>query len=183
MTQILETPRMILRTFANTDAEALYQLNGDAEVMRYLNGGIAMALEEVRDEILPRFIAYGRKHPGLGLFAAISKETSSFVGWFQLRIYEDDPHVLELGYRILRRHWGEGLATEGSQSVIEMAFRDCGAQTIVAGTMKANTGSVRVMEKIGLHFDKEFIADDFPGEDKAAVLYSLTRTEYEQGLD
>lgn len=179
MNKILETQRMILRTFSYDDADALYQLNGDAEVMRYLNGGNPMTFESVRDEILPRFIDYGRRHPGLGLFAAISRETDVFVGWFQLQIYEDDPEELELGYRIVRKHWGEGLATEGGRSMLALAFQDRGARSVVAGAMTANVGSVRVMEKIGMTLDKEFVAEDFPSDDKTAVLYSMTREEYE----
>ncbi len=171
---------MILRAFSDDDAEALHQLNGDAEVMRYLNGGVIMPFETVRDELLPRFIDYGRRHPGLGLFAAVSKSSGLFAGWFQLQIYEDDPSVLELGYRVLRRHWGEGLATEGGRAILKMAFAKCNAQSVVAGAMKANIASIRVMEKIGLQFDREFVEEGFPGEDKAAVLYSLTREAYQE---
>jgi RimJ/RimL family protein N-acetyltransferase len=170
---------MVIRTFTDADVEPLSALHADPDVMRFITDGVPMTYEKVRDEVLPRFIGYEQRHPGLGIFAAIRKDTGAFIGWFQLQIHENDPKELELGYRFMRDCWGQGYATEGSRALLKVAFAERGAERVVAGAMKANRGSIRVMEKAGLTFEKDFEEHDFPGENKDAVLYSITRESYE----
>lgn len=180
MAVIAETERMVIRTFTAADVEPLADLHADPDVMRFITGGVPMTYEKVRDEVLPKFIGYEQRHPGLGIFAAIRRDTAAFIGWFQLQIHEDDPKELELGYRFMRNCWGQGYATEGSRALVRVAFEERGAERVVAGAMRANRGSTRVMEKVGLKFEKDFEEPDFPGEDKAAVLYSLSRVQYDE---
>lgn len=179
MSTITETDRLIIRTFTKADLEPLHALHADPDVMRFISAGVPMSFEEVRDEVLPRFIDYGRRHPGLGILAADRKDSGAFIGWFQLQIYEEDPNVLELGYRFVRDCWGQGYATEGSRALLRVAFEERAADRVVAGAMKANRGSTRVMEKVGLTFENDFEELDFPGDDKRAVMYSINRDEYE----
>jgi RimJ/RimL family protein N-acetyltransferase len=75
-------------------------------------------------------------------------ETKEFLGWFSLRPIKE-AHMVELGYRLVRRAWGQGLVTEGSQVLLEHVFRDRSASRVIAKTYEHNAGSIRVMEKIG----------------------------------
>jgi RimJ/RimL family protein N-acetyltransferase len=178
MNVIAETERLTIRPFTEADLEALYALHSDPEVMRFITDGEPQTFAKVRDEVLPRFIDYGRRHAGLGILAADLWASGELVGWFQLQIHAADPKELELGYRLRRDCWGKGYATEGSRALLDIAFNRHDAERVVAGAMKANRGSTRVMVKAGLRFEKDFVEADFPGEDKAAVLFSLSAAQY-----
>jgi len=73
----LETERLLLRRFAETDVDRLLALHNDPEVMRFINGGKPTSREEVEREYRERFA-------GEGFWAAVEKATGEFVGWFAL---------------------------------------------------------------------------------------------------
>ena len=175
----LQTDRMELREFTMDDAETLVALDSDPEVMRFVSAGAPTPIEVIRDEILPKFMRFYGDGSGLGGWVAVDRDTQEFLGWFHLRPFDPDPSALDLGYRFARWAWDRGLATEGSRALIAKGFGQLSAERIVAKTMRANRASQRVMEKAGLPFDSDYVEDRFPGEDKAAVLHSLTREEYE----
>ncbi|HUZ22545.1 MAG TPA: GNAT family N-acetyltransferase [Streptosporangiaceae bacterium] len=116
MRVILETGRLRLRQFTAGDANALFELNGDPLVMRYLTGGKATPRAEIEGRVLPRYLAaYGRSGR-LGTWAAESGATGEFLGWFHLRPgLGEDARNLELGYRLRSTAWNKGYATEGSR--------------------------------------------------------------------
>ena len=126
---------------------------------------------------------YPERSPGYGFWAAIERTTGEFVGWFHLRPGSDDaPDEPELGYRLHRRFWGRGLATEGSRALVDTAFLDRGARRVHASTMAVNAGSRRVMEKSGLRFVRTFHADwpvRITGDEEGDVEYAITRAEWE----
>ncbi|WP_433509072.1 GNAT family N-acetyltransferase [Nonomuraea sp. CA-143628] len=172
----LETDRLTLRRFTETDADDLVALNNDPDVMRYLNGGKATPREVIVGEILPAFISGGH------FFAAVERETGEFLGWFHLRPSkdgaEDEP---ELGYRLRTSCWGKGYATEGSLALIDKAFAELGARRVFAQTMAVNRGSRRVMEKCGLRFVRTFFQDwpdAIDGSDQGEVEYELLRSDW-----
>jgi RimJ/RimL family protein N-acetyltransferase len=89
--------------------------------------------------------------------------------------------LMDLGYRLRRSAWGNGLATEGSRALVDRAFTDHDIERVVAETMAANLGSRRVLEKCGLTHIRTYIDDDFPaldGADPEIVEYQLTRPEW-----
>ena len=153
----LETPRLRLRQFTSGDLDALWQLDQDPAVMRYL-GGKATPCEDVRDRILPKFLAFYAEGPNYGFWAAESLIDGSFLGWFHFRPpMEEDVAGIELGYRLRQEAWGQGFATEGSLAIIAKAFDELGIERVVAKTLKENAASRRVMEKCGMNFVSEFI--------------------------
>ena len=90
--------------------------------------------------------------------------------------------VLELGYRLHRSAWGKGYATEGSRALVDLAFRELGADLVIADTMAVNTASRRVMEKSGLRYVRTFHADwpvSIPGDEHGDVEYAITRDEWD----
>ena len=183
MIVFLQTERLVLRRFTQNDVGNLVDLDGDFEVMRFINGGKPTSREEVETEILPDFFWYYDNFESYGFWAAIERSTGEFLGWFHFRPEEGaSPDKPELGYRLRRSAWGKGYATEGSRALIRKGFTELGVQRVVASTMAVNTGSRRVMEKAGLRFVKSFHAewpDIIEGSDEGDVEYALTKAEWE----
>jgi RimJ/RimL family protein N-acetyltransferase len=184
----LETDRLVLRRFTEQDLDRLVELDGDPEVMRYLTGGRPTPREVVRDEIMPRLLAYDERYEGFGFWAAIEKATGEFLGWFEFRPHPEarrsagtPPEGVELGYRLRRAAWGKGYATEGSRALIRKGFTELGVERVYAETMTVNGGSRRVMEKAGLRYVRTFYQDwpeSIPGAEHGEVEYALTRDEW-----
>jgi len=178
------TERMLLRRFTMDDVDHLYMLDGDPEVMRFLSDN-RTPREFIRDTFLPGVIRTYERFPGFGHWAAIDKRTREFVGWFGLRLANDDAQgEPELGYRLRRRYWGQGLATEGSRCAIEMAFSMPEVQRVWAQTMAVNVGSRRVMEKCGMRYVRtfhEYFDHPLPGTEFGEVEYEIQRGAWQAG--
>ncbi|MCT2590488.1 GNAT family N-acetyltransferase [Streptomyces sp. N2-109] len=196
MTFALDTPRLRLRHFAATEADAaeLTELHNDPDVMRHLNGGQPVSPETVRGETLPRML---RSYPCMssgtaepfgghpGFWAAeetAGTRTGRFLGWFEFRpLEEDSSEVVELGYRLHKSAWGRGYATEGSRALIRRGFTELGVQRVTANTMAVNTASRRVMEKSGLQLHRTFFPDwpdPLEGSEHGEVEYTLARADW-----
>ena len=174
----LETSRMYLRRFQMEDAGALFDLDSDPEVMRFVSTECPTPMARIQNDILPRFLAYYEHLPPRGFWAAHLRDTRQFIGWFHLRPDRITPDEMELGYRLCRSAWGKGLATEGSRALVDKAFNEWGYPKISARTLLTNLASCRVMEKAGLSFEENFIygPEVIPGwseEERRAVKYSL----------
>jgi RimJ/RimL family protein N-acetyltransferase len=179
----LETDRLVLRRFTETDVDALVALDADREVMRFINGGTPTPREVIQSDVLPRFLQYYERYPGFGFWAAIEKSTGEFLGWFHLRPAESDgPDRAELGYRLGRAAWGTGYATEGSRALIEKGFTELGLRRVYATTMTVNVASRRVMEKAGLSLVRTF-HESWPypieGSEHGDVQYAIEREDWE----
>lgn len=184
MESYLETARLILRRFTADDVDALYDLDADPAVTRYINGGRPTPRAEIRDELLPRFLAQYDESPGYGRWAAIDKATGAFLGWFALTAEPAEPGTAELGYRLRRAAWGQGYATEGARALVDKGFAELGMRRVTANTMTVNTGSRRVMEKTGLRFLRTFFLDwpdQIEGGEHGDVEYELLREEWARG--
>jgi RimJ/RimL family protein N-acetyltransferase len=183
---ILETPRLTLRQFTEDDADNLFDLNSDPEVMRYLTGGRPTPREEIRDQIIPFHLAVYERLDRLGTWAAESTATGDFLGWFHFRPGQDaDITNIDLGYRLRGAAWGKGYATEGSRALIRMGFTDLGVERVFAHTMTVNAASRRVMEKCGLMLVRTIPyegADVIDGAEHGQVEYALTKPEWEARL-
>lgn len=180
---ILQTRRLALRQFTADDAGNLFDLNSDAEVMRYLTGGRPTPLEEIRDQIIPYHLAVYQRYDRLGTWAAESPATGEFLGWFHFRPGPDgDTTNIDLGYRLRRTAWNKGYATEGSRALISMGFTELGIQRVFAHTMAVNTASRRVMDKCGLTFERTIPyegPDSIEGAEHGEVEYALLKPEWE----
>jgi RimJ/RimL family protein N-acetyltransferase len=177
LTIYLETDRLILRQFTVDDADLLCELDSDPEVTRYTSFGKPTPYEVVRDQILPRYLAYYEQNNGFGYWAAIEKATGAFIGWFHFRPSRDNPEEIELGYRLRKAAWGNGYATEGSRALVAKGFMELGVKRVSANALATNKASIRVMEKVGLKFEKTFF---YEGIAEEAVKYSMDKVDYNQ---
>lgn len=181
----LETTRLILRPFTESDVDHLFDLHNDPEVMRFINGGQPTSRKALLDETLPRLT---RRYPGMaghpGFWAAEDRANGRFAGWFAFRPLDADHcAVVELGYRLRRAVWGQGFATEGSSALIHRGFTELGVQRVIAQTMTVNDRSRRVMEKAGLHWVRTFHMDwpdVIEGGELGDVEYALTRRRWQR---
>jgi RimJ/RimL family protein N-acetyltransferase len=180
---LLETDRLVLRRFTESDLDLLVELDSDPEVMRFITGGRATPRGEVESEVLPAFLNYYERFDGYGFWAAIEKRSGAFIGWFHLRPRPGAPvDEPELGYRFRSSAWDKGYATEGSRALIHKAFTELGAKRVVAETMAVNVRSRRVMEKAGLTLTRTF-HQEWPyrmdGEKDGDVEYALRKADWE----
>lgn len=157
----LSTERLSLRDVSVDDASAFLELDRDPEVMRFL-GGVRTdwTVADVRTLLADRLARY-KSCPGLGLGACFLQATGEFVGWFMLRPrtyrpYDPSGALLdpvedaELGYRLARRFWGFGYATEMSRALVHHGFTRLALAQVVAFVDPEHLASVRVLEKAGL---------------------------------
>lgn len=150
--QMIDTPRLILRRFAKVDLDALTSLNEDPEVMRYIGDGKPQTPEQTVSR-LNAIIEHYTDH-GFGLWATIDKTSGAFVGFCGLQLLDQSAEV-EVGYRLARRVWGRGIATEAARVCLQYGFEELALARIVAVVHPENLASQRVVEKIGLQYVKD----------------------------
>lgn len=175
---VLQTARMTLRPCRPSDRGDFIQLERDPDVMRFLNGGHAVD----PDTIDPNATFLMPRGTEPHVWAARRTESDAFVGWFCL--WPEGETVAELGYRLRRMDWGQGLAVEGASALVAWGFASAGYETIVATTMAVNHASRRVMEKIGMIFTRTEFGDwpdPIPGSDQGEVWYEVTRSGWSGG--
>ncbi len=151
----LETERLVLRPLDRGDLDELCRLNADPEVMRYIMDGATLDRVQTAER-LESMIAHWDEH-GFGLFAVARRETGELTGWTGLATPTFLPEVLpafEIGWRLARRFWGEGIATEAAQEVVRVAFGELRLHHLLSIRHVDNTASGRVMEKLGFRFDR-----------------------------
>jgi RimJ/RimL family protein N-acetyltransferase len=190
---LLETERLALRRFREDDADNLFHLDSDPEVMRFLSGGTPTPRDVIETDILPRFLHYDDAWPAFGFWAAIGKASGGFLGWFSFRLSDGaHPREATLGFRLRKDAWGRGYASEGARALIRLGFTELGVQRVVATTYQDNLASRCVMEKAGMTLNRTFrmTPADLDGVDTyhAAshdlwdgddVEYSLTKADWQ----
>lgn len=153
----LRTERLVLRRFTRADVGVLVELDSDPEVTRYVGLSEPTTPAVVEARMLPNFFGWYERHAAHGFWAAHESGTRAFIGWFHYRPAKVAPHEPELGYRLRRDAWGKGFATEGSRALVAHAFDVLGDPRVVAHAFRANRASTRVMEKVGMVFEREEI--------------------------
>ena len=166
----LETERLILRQLTEEDADNLFELDSDPEVVRFTpDAGKPKDYTVIQTEIIPRFLALYEQYEGYGVWAAVEKSSQAFIGWFFFRPAVHAPYFdpalanesdVEIGYRLRKAAWGKGYATVGSKALIFKGFSELGTQRVVAVALAANTASIRVLEKAGLKLENRFVYDN-----------------------
>lgn len=166
MKLIAETPRLLLRELQPTDAQSFYALNANPNVIRY-TGNTAFATVEQAKEFLENYNDYQLN--GYGRWAVILKDSGQFIGWCGLK-YDADTQQTDIGFRFFEEEWGKGYATESAEVCLQIGFDQFGLACIVGRAMKANSASIRVLEKLGLTYEQDIVLD---GEE--AVLYQIRK--------
>ncbi len=182
---IIETDRLILRTFDERDIDPMSLINQDPKVCEFLP---AIGTRESTAKSVHGFIDHYRDH-GFSPYAVELKSTCEMIGFCGLMIPAFEAHFMpavETGWRLASQQWNHGYATEAAKAVLQYAFEQLQLNEVVSFTAVENMRSRRVMEKIGLHHNSE---DDFdhPKLEKthpllSHVLYRISKKEYESKI-
>jgi RimJ/RimL family protein N-acetyltransferase len=153
------TDRLILRDITEADAELLFDLDSDPEVMRYLGPRPATDVDSYRDRTRTVYVPQ-QLHPWHGVRIVLDRASGEFLGWVFIRPATAARHARELGwmrsdevevgYRYRRSAWGRGIATEAAMPLVHLALGDSATTAVVACALAGNAGSLRVLEKLGL---------------------------------
>jgi len=168
----LETERLILRAFKNSDFEAYAGLFADPEVSEFIS-----VSGEPMDRLASwRHMATALGHwqlRGFGLWAVEEKASGTFVGRLGLYYPETWPGK-EVGYAIAREHWGKGYATEGASAARDYAFTKLQWPEIISIINPANTRSIAVAKRLGETFKETWSQGDLEFH-----VYGLSRADWE----
>lgn len=156
---IFQTPRLILRRITEADAPLLLEMNSDPEILKYIHEApltsVEHALQIMRDIIFPQY------ENNLGRWAMIIKDSNEFIGWCGLK-HRPEISEIDLGYRMMKRYWGNGYATEAASHTLSYGLNELKLPIITARAHIENIASQKVIEKIGMEFIGEGIVDDCP---------------------
>jgi ribosomal-protein-alanine N-acetyltransferase len=162
---ILCTKRLYLRECNSTDALLAYELNLDPAVIKYTGDPSFTSVSEAKI-FLENYDAF--KKYDMGRWYVFIKDTDEFVGWCGLK-YSLKIEEVDIGYRLLKKHWNKGYATEAAKACLDYGFQNLGIEEIVARSDKRNEASIKVMKNIGMKYDKDILFDEYEG-----VVYKIT---------
>jgi len=153
-----ETERLILRELLPTDASGMFEMDGDPDVHLYLGNKPFSSIEESKANI--EFIRRQYIENGIGRWAVIEKATQNFIGWAGLKLITETTNnrinYHDLGYRLIKRYWGKGYATESAIAARDYAFKTLKLSEIIGIADTNNLGSIHVLEKAGLKHISNF---------------------------
>jgi len=166
----LTTPRLILRDLEEHDADGIFALDSDPEVLRYIGTPVMTDLSEAAKVIA--MIRRQYQENGIGRWAVELRETGKFVGWCGLKLEKDvRPFTYyDIGYRMVRKHWGQGYATEAATACLQHGFEVLNYPEICAAVEAEHHASNRILQKIGLKQGEPFVYDG-----KVCNWYSLRK--------
>lgn len=142
----LQTKRTILRRFQLSDLNNMILLESDPDVMKFTPSRIPQGIEKTEAR-LKSLLEKEATYAPLGVWAVELKDTADFVGWFMLIRTEFE--VPEIGFMIVKGHWGKGFATEVARALIDFGMKELKYSGIAAVTDHNNTTSIHILEKLG----------------------------------
>ena len=161
---VLLTARLRLRGFCQDDLTALAVIYADQEVMRYIRNGARTEAQTVA--AIDMYIAEWSRH-GYGVWAVVDRQSNHLLGMCGF------VDRAELGYIFGRVSWGHGFATEAADTSLWYGFEHLGYDEIGAGALRENSGSRRVLEKLGMRQTANAFFDSHGG-----IYYHLERRNY-----
>lgn len=181
----LESARLVLRQWRDEDLPEFAAMSADPQVMRYFPA-LLTRLESAA--LIGRVRGHFNEY-GFGLWALERKDTGAFIGFTGLsHVNFEAPFTpaVEIGWRLARRHWGLGFASEAAWTSLRVAFGQLGLEEVVSFTAQCNLPSEKVMQAIGMQRDPrgDFDHPRLPvgHELQRHVLYRIDRDEWRHTL-
>lgn len=170
----IETARLLLRMFSRDDLDDLSRIYADGDVMRYLSGH-PLTREETAGWL--NYFLAGWEDYGFGWWAVVLRESGELIGHCGLQFIHVTPEV-EVTYGLATRYWRMGLASEAARACLRYGFAQLKLDRIYALADPGNIGSHRVMERVGMRYDKtEYYKDDLYEGD--LIYYVISREDYQ----
>jgi RimJ/RimL family protein N-acetyltransferase len=170
MTPVLTTQRLNLQPFTLDDAPFILALLNEPSFLQFIGDRRVRTLEAARHYLRQGPIASYQKN-GFGLYLTTLKENGAAIGMCGL-IKREGLADVDIGYAFLPAYWGQGYATEAAAGVLAYGKTVIGLNRIVAITAVANDSSIKVLQRIGLRFERLLT---LPGEDEEIMLFAWDR--------
>jgi len=177
----IETERLVIRPLNLSDEKGMFEMDSDPEVHKYIHKKPLKTIEETRDMI--QFITDQYKEFGIGRWAVVEKATGEFVGWTGFKFLKGpingQSDYYDFGYRLSRRFWGKGYATESGRASLNYGIETLQFKDVFAMTDVDNAASRRILEKLGFRYKETFCYDELsptwrdPGQ--LATWYELAK--------
>lgn len=168
---VFSSERLNFRKISANDYKSLCKILQDKEIMYAWEH--AFSDEEVSEWIDKNLVRY--KNEGFSYFAAIEKNTQSFIGVIGPLIDDiNGKKQIEIAYILDKEYWGSGYAIEGAKACVEYAFNALNIDKVIAQIRPENTSSRKVAEKIGMKIEGEFIKT-YNGKDMLHLIYSRSK--------
>ncbi len=170
----IETKRLLIRDLEKFDAKGIFDLDSDPEVHKYLGKKPIKTIREAEEII--NFIRSQYRDNGIGRWAVIDKKTNDFIGWTGLKYEQqlrDNISYYDLGYRLRKKYWGNGIATETAIESLKYGFNELDVNEICAAADLGNIASNKVLRKIGLRFIETIDVDGVPHN-----WYKISKSEW-----
>lgn len=176
-----ESERLGFRLWVDEDYEPFSKMNSDSNVMQYFPNSLTRVES---DNLIKRIMRHFKEY-GYGLWAVELKSTKEFIGFigFNTATFETDfTPCLEIGWRLDRRFWNKGYATEGAIKCLEYGYSILDLDKIYSFTSEINKPSINVMKKIGLQYQGSFLHPNINENSQLRphVLYMIDKKEYEK---
>ncbi len=178
----IRTERLLLRPYEPHDLDALHEIHSDAAVARWLYNE-PRTLEETRELLTYKLDAAALRAEGEWLSAAaVLSETGEFVGDVSLCWASETHRQGELGFIVHPAHQGKGFATEASRPLLAFAFETVGLHRVTGRLEQRNTGSARVLEKLGMRCEARLVENEWvKGEWQSELVYAILAREWRDG--
>lgn len=150
--KILETPRLYLRPMQPEDLDSLANIYLNIEVMRYIGAGKTFTKEQSEASI-SSWNQYEAKH-GFANWGIVLKDGDVFIGKCGFNFLPDNSEI-EISYLLDEPYWGKGYGSEISLAALEHGFNKLGFKRIVAMVYPQNAVSIKIIERMGMKFEKE----------------------------
>lgn len=167
MAVVLETERLILRQWTDTDLEPFHSICSDPRVMDFIGDGQAWSLEQTKT-FIDRAVAQNLQH-GYCQWPLILKDDGTLIGFCG---FVPAQGGAEIGWRLAVQHWGRGLATEAAQAALKYGFEKLGFERVIATVQSGNRASLRIVEKLGMQ-QKETIQRN----DREVLVFAIAKPQ------
>lgn len=167
----LETERLLLRRFQDADLPSVVEMNSDPDVMRFIGNGQVATEQQSHAMIAKQEAQWDEK--GFAFFAVQERSSGETVGLCGINIPYFYPEILpavEIGWRFRRPFWGQGYATEAAHAALDFGLNVLEVSTIYGFANPDNVPSLRVMDKIGMSFQRTIHISKY---DLSAQLYAV----------
>lgn len=168
----IETERLLVRPWEERDDAGFHAMVADPEMMRHISAGIPWSEERIAE-----FAARQRRHlaaHGCCMGALVERRSGRLAGVSGLQPL-GSTGGFEVGWWVVKDLWGQGLATEAGAACLRFGWQEMGLRRISAIAMPGNRGSIRVMEKLGMRFDRHATSRDLglAVPDLQVVVYAI----------
>lgn len=148
------TERLSFREWHPVDSEPFHAICTDPRVMQFVGDGEPWSREKTQ-QFIDRAVEMQQAH-GFCQWPLIHKADSSLIGYCGFVMSDEAP---EIGWRLARAYWGQGLATEAALAVLNHGLSTIGFERVIATVQTENAASIRVIEKLGMERETSFERD------------------------